>query len=173
MKLSRRQLRKIINEMYSTTLPAGISHPDVERLQISQEAWMQALERSGYTRGDLIDAKLMYHRNYDHGGGKFGALIPSTSHYALGDDPQTLNLAADIQRKMDGERAEKEDMKKYSRPSYIKSDENVEQIAHQISMMKELMDNGQISKEEFMKNVQITTKGLPRDVLAKVYKLTK
>ena len=171
MKLSRRQLRRLINEMYSTTLPTGVSHPDAKRIQISQEAWMKALEQSGFTRGDLIDAKLMYHRNYDWGGGYFGALIPSTSHYAYGDDPQTKKLAMEIQDKMDREREEKEDMKKYSRPSYKRSAENIEQVAYQISLLKGAMKDGLISRPDFIKHTQDITKDLPHDVLAKVYKL--
>tara|TARA_R110001592_G_scaffold298188_2_gene568820 strand:- start:5613 stop:6149 length:537 start_codon:yes stop_codon:yes gene_type:complete len=170
MKLNRHQLRTLISEMYSTGMPTGISGPDQPKLQISLAAWQKALELSGYTRGDLIDAKLMYHRNYDHGSGMYGALIPATSHYAWGDDPKTLGLAADIQRRMDDENSEKEDMKKYDRSSYQRSGENIDQLVHMIEMMQEAMNDGQISKEEFMKEVQRITYDLPRDTVAKIYK---
>ena len=173
MKITRRRLVKLIKEAFSTTLPAGVSKGNYDKLQISQEAWVDALRQTSdqayVNKLDMGDLNLMYHSNYDHGGGMFGALIPNRSHYAVGDDPKTLTLAARIQRKMNANK----DMKKSDQSSYQSSGENIEQAAYMVGLVQDQMEDESISREEFIKQVGLMTSGMTQDVKAKIFKLVQ
>ena len=168
MKLTRKTLRKIILETIESFKP----------VRISQEAWMKALrhDATGSWEYDYLDknkANLIYIRDYDHrgDGSILGAVRPANSHYIWGDDPETMNKAMEIQNSMDAERMESDEIEYKQSNTYQESDTGLRSLATMINLSKEAEEEGQISREEFIKFLTDSTSNLSASAKERLRKL--